>query len=127
MLWKIYFYVYSFLSLAGLLYLLPQLPTFNLSSLETVIETIFLILGLYAFIYNKKNLLSHNVWKGIFYSILTIWIVQLIVYANAIPFITPYLAFLKTSFVQSYSEVALSVIISIPALFAIYKLGFTKK
>lgn len=125
MLWKAYFYIYTFLNIVGFLVLLPQLSTYNFATWEGLLETLFLILGTYVFVF-KKKMFSKNVWKGLFIVILTIWLLQLTLYANAVPFLTPYLMFLKTSVSQSYGGVSVSVVISIPALYAIYKLGFSK-
>jgi len=122
--WKIYFWIYAVLSAIGLLVLLPQLSTFNFATYEGLLESILLVIGTYTFIY-KKHIIP-NIWKIIFFLMLIVWAIQLIYYSNAIPSITPYLRFFETSISQGYGTVVFTMIISIPAIFAVYKLGFSK-
>jgi len=125
MLWKIYFWIYTVLTVLGFLFLLPQLPIFNLMDYEGIIEGIFIILGLYSYIY-KKKFLSKNNWRAIFYFIAIIWVIQLIAYANAIPLLTPYISIFKLNTISTYNEVIFGVFFSLPALYVIYKLSQEK-
>lgn len=123
--WKSYYYIYLILTVLGMFILLPQLSSLNFAGWESIIESILLVLGTYSFVY-KRSMFSKKIWASTFIVLLIIWFLQLIFYANSFPTITPMLSFLKTSYPQNYGELAFSIFLSIPALVAIYKIGFNK-
>lgn len=122
--WKIYFWIYAILSLIGVIALIPSLPSFNFASWEGTAESILLIIATYTYVY-KKTILP-NIWKVVFFLMLAIWIIQILFYANIIPALTPYLKIFETSISQGFEGVAFSILISVPAFYAVYKLGFGK-
>lgn len=122
MLWKIYFYIYLVLTLLSVVILLPSISSWKFSIYESVIESIFLLIGLYSYIFRKK-LFSKKSWQYIFCGILIIWILDTIRSFTNLPI----LAFLDNYSDWNAQEVFFSIIISIPALVSIYRLGFPKK
>lgn len=124
--WKIYFWLYLVLSIVGVILLLPQIPTFNFASWEGFVENIILIVGTYSFVYSK-NIIISAIWKVIFILISLVWVAQVVYYSNAVSTIKPLLQFLENKPPQSFGLVAISILLSIPAMIAVYKLAFTKK
>jgi heme/copper-type cytochrome/quinol oxidase subunit 4 len=123
--WKIYFWIYLVLTLLGLPQLLSLLPVLNFAAWEGVFENIVLVLGLYSFVF-KTQVFSKKTWRMIFYIILVAWILQLIYNLHLSSAIDSYLNFVD---VQVFGLFAFlfSIIISIPALYSIYLLGFTSE
>lgn len=124
--WKVYYWVFLLLSAVSVFTVLPQLSTFNIPGYEGLIELAVLNVGLYSYVFRKK-LLSASHWRIIFWVITAVWVGGALYYSNAIPLLTPYLAFLEINPPQQYSEVVASILLSAPALYAIYSLGFFKK
>ncbi|MEX0616754.1 MAG: hypothetical protein WD231_03020 [Candidatus Woykebacteria bacterium] len=122
MFWKIYAWIYVLVILAGSLLLVPTIGSWNLASWEGAIESILLAIGVFVFAY-KKELFNRKIWKFIFIIILAIWIGDIVFYTTKLS----YLGFLETSIPASTSEALFSILFSVPALVAIYKMGFTKK
>lgn len=123
MLWKIYAWIYIALSTIGLLVLMTGISSWNLSSWEGAIESILLCIAVFSFTY-KKQIFDKAVWKLIFIAILIIWIATIIFYTTDIQLLN----FLRVNAIKfGITDVLLSVIVNIPALTAIYKLGFQKK
>lgn len=122
MFWKIYAWIYISLTLLGTALLIPTYRSWNFASWEGVIEGILLASGVFIFVY-KKDLLNREFWKYVFFIILVIWIADIIFYTTGFS----YLRFFETSIPQSAWEVLLSIFISIPALVAVYRLGFSRK
>ncbi len=123
MFWKIYTWIYVVLTAIGTLMVIPTVGSWNLASWEGMIESILLAVGVFVFVY-KKPLFNKAVWKTIFIAILLVWIIQIFAYSTNIQF----LSFLKVNIIEHGIGFALfSMIIAIPALEAIYKLGFQKE
>lgn len=122
--WQAYLWVYTILSALGLLTLLPQVPLFNFVAWEGLLESLVVIIGTYSFAY-KKRILPSNAWRILFILISCIWVAQFIYYSNIFPAARPTLQFLEMYPQQGAVEIILSILLSLPALFALYKLGFT--
>ncbi len=141
MFWKIYAVIYLLMILIGTLVLIPMigpwmwmwagapegmvLPigSWNLASWMGVIEGILLAIGVFVFVY-KKNFLNKEAWKFIFIVILLGWITDIIIYTTNLQLPS---FFKVNAFEYGVGEFLFSIIISIPALVAIYKMGFLKK
>jgi hypothetical protein len=123
MFWKIYAWIYVVITAVGFLFLIPGIGSWNFASWEGVAESILLAIGVFVFAY-KKQLFNKATWKFIFIAILLVWIVQIISYSTNVQFLT----FLKVNVIeQGIGTVLLTIIVSIPALVAIYKIGFGKE
>ena len=125
MLWKIYFWIYSILTIIGLLVLIQYLVNFNLADWLSGLESILLVLGLYSYIFGKK-IFSKKVWKIVFWVMLVFWIQTLLDIFVLSGMIEKLLPFLKISIPISSAEAVMSIIISLPGLLAIYRLGYKK-
>ena len=123
MFWKIYTWIYVVITAVGFLFLIPGIGSWNFASWEVIIESILLTIGVFVFTY-KKQLFNKVAWKFIFIAILLVWVADIIFYvAN-----TQFLSFLNVNaFEHGVGEVLFSIVISIPALIAIYKIGFPKE
>ena len=107
----------------GFLFLIPGIGSWNFASWEVIIESILLTIGVFVFTY-KKQLFNKVAWKFIFIAILLVWVADIIFYVTNIQF----LSFLNVNaFEHGVGEVLFSIVISIPALIAIYKMGFPKE
>ncbi len=124
--WKIYFWIFLFLSALSVFSVLPVLSTFNIAGYEGLIELVILNTGLYAYVF-RKNLFKLSHWRIVFWAIIAVWTGGVLYYSNAIPILTPFLAFLEINPPQQYYEVIASILLSSPALYAIYALGFLRK
>ena len=123
MFWKIYTWIYVVITAVGFLFLIPGIGSWNFASWEVIIESILLTIGVFVFTY-KKQLFNKVAWKFIFIAILLVWVADIIFYVTNIQF----LSFLKVNaFEHGVGEVLFSIVISIPALIAIYKIGFPKE
>lgn len=123
MFWKIYAWIYVVITAVGFLFLIPTIGSWNFASWGGTIESILLAIGVFVFAY-KKQLFNKAAWKFIFIAILLVWVADIIFYATNVQF----LSFLKVNAIeQGVGEVLFSIIVSIPALVAIYKLGFQKE
>ena len=101
---------------------LSTIASWNLPMYMDFMESVFLLLGTYSVAF-KKQIFSKDVWKYVFVWTIIFWTACLIYYHTKISA----LSFLETSFTQSASDVQTTVIVSIPALIAIYRLGFAAK
>jgi len=123
MFWKIYAWIIVVITAVGFLFLIPGIGSWNIASWEGIIESILLAIGAFVFAY-KKQLFNKAAWKFIFIAILLVWVADIIFYITNIQF----LSFLKVNaFEHGVGEVLFSIVIGIPALIAIYKMGFPKE
>ena len=123
MFWKIYAWIIVVITAVGFLFLIPGIGSLNFASWEGIIESILLAIGAFVFAY-KKQLFNKAAWKFIFIAILLVWVADIIFYITNIQF----LSFLKVNaFEHGVGEVLFSIVIGIPALIAIYKMGFPKE
>ncbi len=123
MFWKIYAWIYVVITVVGFLFLIPAISSWNFASWEGIIEGILLAIGVFVFAY-KKQMFNKAAWKFIFIAILLVWVADIIFYVANIQF----LRFLEVNaFEHGVGEVLFSIIVSIPALVAIYKLSFQKE
>ncbi len=126
MFWKIYAWIYIVIVAVGTLALVPTIGSWGFASWEGVIEGLLLAIGVFVFAY-KKELFNKTAWKVIFIAILFFWVAGIISYTTNVQFLN----FLKVN-VNALGEhgigtVLFTIIISIPALLAIYKIGFRKE
>ncbi|KKU04602.1 MAG: hypothetical protein UY61_C0038G0003 [Candidatus Adlerbacteria bacterium GW2011_GWC1_50_9] len=123
MFWKIYTVIYLLLIIVGTLFVVPSIGSWNFASWEGVIEGVLLAIGAFAFAY-KKEWFNKETWKFIFIGILLVWIADIIFYTTNLQFLN----FLKPNAIEhGVGTVLFSIVISIPALIAIYKTGFPKE
>lgn len=124
--WKIYFWFFTVFTIIGLFSLLQYSPL-AIGDIVVVILNIVLIVGLYAFVF-KKYIFSPRIWKIIFW-IIIIFLVETFLELYVLPkdFVNNYLSFLKSNMPFSESDALLGWLISLPILYAIYKLSTKDK
>lgn len=129
--WKIYFWIVAVLTFIGTLALLFGFEgnSFNIFSfgdwIGYIIE-IILLFGLYAFVFQKKTG-SEQLWK------LVVWIVAASYVVGFSGLIFPettdkLLPFLKSNLPEiPTDEAVFYTLLSLPQIYAIYKLGYPQK
>ena len=125
MFWKIYAWIYAVAIATGTLVMIPTMGSWDFASWEGVIEGLLLAIGAFVFAY-KKKLFNETAWKVIFIAILFFWVAGIISYTTNVQFLN----FLKINVnvlgEHGIGTVLFTIIVSIPALIAIYKMGFGK-
>ena len=125
MFWKIYAWIYVVIIGVGTLVLISKIGSWDFASWEGTIEGLLLAIGAFVFAY-KKQLFNEVAWKVIFIAILFFWVAGIISYTTNVQFLN----FLKVNTdvlgEHGIGAVLFTIIVSIPALIAIYKMGFRK-
>lgn len=122
MFWKIYAWIYVVITAVGSLFLIPTIGFWNFAVWEGVIEGLLLALGVFVFAY-KKELFNKKAWKFIFIAILLFWVAGVVSYVTNVQFLN----FLKVNVIEhGIGTVLFAIVVSIPALIAIYRMGFRK-
>jgi hypothetical protein len=119
MVWKIYAWIYAILMLLAPIDLVPSIGSWNFPAGVGVMEGILLAIGVLLYSY-KRRLPNKEFWGCIFV------LISIIVVLDVISIFRP-LSFLEMSTSISKSYALLTMLFSIPALIAIYRLGFTKQ
>jgi len=124
--WKIYFWVILVLTVVGMFGLLQNAPLAFIDVIDLV-WSIFLLIGIYAYVY-KKKIFSADAWKGIFYiSILFLIISFLDLYILPKGFMEDTLPFLKSNIPSDDSNsILFAWVLLLPAVYVVYQLGFNK-
>lgn len=121
MFWRIYTVLYLLIIIVVTLFLIPTIGSWNFASWKAITESILLAIGVFVFAY-KKNLLNRSVWKFVFNAILLFWTADIIFYTTNLQL----LSFLEVN-EYDLGAVALLTFVSLPALVAIYKIGYPKE
>lgn len=118
--WKIYFWIYAILTGLGIVYYLQLFP-FSLYDSITLLSSLLLVFITYCFVY-KKNFINKNQWRLIFFLIVLL-IMETIVELFILPkdFVVSLLG--GTELPLTTPEHILSWVISLPAVYASYKLS----
>lgn len=123
MFWKIYFWFLLIIFIIGVVSLLSTgtmtLDTF--ADYEGLIESIALLLAAFGYAFRKK-IFPADLWKLLFVVILVIWVFQTLIYSGALTG----MSFLEASGGYTLNEVLITLIISVPAMVAMYRLGFKR-
>ncbi len=102
----------------GIIALIPALSSLNFASYEGLIEGIVLTIATYSYVYNKK-IFPTIAWKCIFVYLLILWALQILVKIVPIDF----LSFIETNIYNGLGPIIFSIVLSIPAIIAMYRLG----
>ena len=121
MLWKLYAWVYVVMTFIGFVLLVPLLASWDFTSWEGAVETVVLAIGALSYSYHR-SIFTKRIWQIIFAIIILIWTVDVVYYTLS----PSYLSFLGSGIAMKKSEVFLTMFLSIPALIAVYKLGFAR-
>src|SRR5712691_7160076 len=119
MLLKIYAWLYAAVIVIGILIFIPSIRAWNFADWVGNIEGVILAGGVLSFCY-QKVLFRKEFWKCAFVIILILQVVDIIICTLR----PSYLSFLENSGSASQSQVLLTILFSVPALIAVYRLGF---
>ncbi len=131
--WRLYFWG----AITGFAVSLPNLGTtvnWAISTWLLIATEIFALIGLYAFAF-KRKVFSNKFWRAFFWTILIIWNLPIIYSLSPLKYQFPLPEFLSnylvvdTEFLTIPALVILAVglVLSIPILYALYKVGYAKK
>ena len=95
--WKIYFWIYSILTVSGIAVIYSETPLLNLSSLWEIFMSLSLIMGIYSYLF-KKNFLPRLFW------VFTFWVIVVLD--------TLYRFFINFTILKTYLEINLPVFLS---------------
>ncbi|MBI2595406.1 hypothetical protein HYW46_01570 [Candidatus Daviesbacteria bacterium] len=128
--WKIYFWALLILTMVAFIGSVPPLTSLTFADWRGVAESILIVIGAYAYVI-KKEVFRSQIWKILFWYLTIFWSLDLLYHL----FLGQSLDFLQVLFKNS-SEVSnstsgdfgvlASIILGLPALYAIYKLGYKK-
>lgn len=119
--WKIYFWAFLVLSIIGSFALFQYLP-FGLVDVLAILLNIILLLTLYSYILEKK-VLSVNNWKILLWVMVVLLIeelVELFIFPDLLSKVFP---LLDSNIPSTTENRLLGVLISLPAIYAAYKLS----
>lgn len=120
--WKIYFWIYLILNVIGVFALLQYAP-FGIVDVIGISLSIILQLAAYAYVF-KKNVLKINHWKILFLIVLFLFVEEMLeLFVLPKDFVVNFAPFLKSNILANPGERLFSWLISLPAVYAIYKLG----
>jgi len=116
--WKIYFWIILILTVISLL-VLPQYFPLGPYDIISVLISVILLLGTYTFVCRKKILQKY--WKPIYWILVFFFIEELLeIYIFPKDLVTN---LLQSNIPLNPTERVLSLLLSLPALYAIYKLS----
>lgn len=124
--WKIYFWVYTVFMVLGVIGILLWISKLTVSDWISFVLGILLYIGLYAFVFRKKvfetNWLVAIFWSNALLIALAVldWFVLNRQIEQAIPF-------LQSGIPVSETDMLIGILISLPALYAVYLLSYPKK
>lgn len=122
--WKVYFWVLLTLFIVSLFSYLQYAPL-KFWDLESMGEGALVSLGAYSFTY-RKRFFSEKFWKAAFWYLGIVWGLQVIDVYFLNMEIEKSIPALQTSSQLSSEGILFSVLLGLPALYAIYQLGYAK-
>lgn len=126
MAWKIYFWIIAILTIIGTIAFLTLISKASLGDWISTINNLIIIFGLYVFVFNKKKFTTGG-WKKLFLINLVLFALISIDYwlfsENLIGQILPSF---KSNLGFNQSDVIFGTIITLPALYANFKLTTRK-
>lgn len=124
--WKIYFWIITIISIIGLFGLLGHSPLIFGDLIGFVLNVLMLI-GVYAYVF-KKKIFSASIWKIIFWLNVILFVIAIVDLYFLPGFTKQYLSFLesKVSSAASSGAIVFTLVLTLPTLYAMYKLGYEK-
>lgn len=120
--WKIYFWVSLVLSAIGLVGVYGQQPVWSFGAWLEVITSIVGLIGLFAFIYHK-SIFSRTFWRVFFWIMAVSWVFSLIYIFTPLEEIFVLPKWLESQSITSETEFLLGILMGLPMVYAIYRLG----
>lgn len=127
MLWKIYFWIITGLSILSILILSSHTP-WNLGEWYGIFSSLISVFALYVFVY-KKQLGKPELWRALFYIEVVVVLVELIYLFTPIRTLIPIPEALQSKdSIMSGNLFIIGLLLSLPYYYAIFQLGqFNKK
>lgn len=120
--WKIYFWVYLIISIAGIFALL-QLSPLSIADILGLLLSILLLLAIHTYVF-KKNILQAGHWKILFWIVIFLFVEEMLeLFVLPKDFVANLIPILKSNIPLSAGERLFSWVFSLPGVYAIYKLG----
>ena len=120
--WKIYFWIYLIVSVISLFALLQYAP-FGLFEILGLLLSVVLLLAIYAYVF-KKNILQTSHWKILFWIVIFLFVEEMLeLFVLPKDFVANFAPFLKSNIPLNAGERLFSWLVSLPGVYAIYKLG----
>ena len=120
--WKIYFWIYLIISVISVFALLEYAP-FGLADILGLLLNIVVLLAIYAYVF-KKNVLQAGHWKILFWIVIFFFVEEMLeLFVLPKDFVANLIPFLKSNVPLSTGERLFSWLVSLPGVYAIYKLG----
>lgn len=101
----------------------PLIPTLNFGSWIGLVENIVFLIGVYSYVYNKKIFVP-VFWKWAFIFSIVTTLLQIIVVT--IPSTSNVIGFMNQNVSEDVSAFWITIILTIPTLIAVYRLGSGK-
>lgn len=123
--WKIYFWIFAVLTIVGVFLSLGELNKLTLVDWVGLLLNLILVISTYSFVMNKK-LFSKETW-GLLFWVNLFFLTINVVYEFLLPEnIKSSLTILQSSIEADMGMILFSFLVSIPALYALYKLAYNK-
>lgn len=123
---KVYFWIYLALIVLGLFSLIGYAPL-TITDLISTILNIFILLAIYAYVF-KKNLFARIYWQIIFWiTSISFSLTLLEIYILPEGYLDKVFPFLKTSIPITGGAALFSILLSLPAVYCLYKLSYSSK
>lgn len=117
MIWKVYFWAYVILSLMGVYGYLNRLLT--MADILGIFTALFIGMGVYSFAYSKQ-FFSKQVWAIGFYFVVIAFGLEVIYRLTDMEILS---GFLISKYIIGIADLAVTSVLIIPALFALYILS----
>lgn len=120
--WKIYFWIYTILTVPGIIFIYGKLSEWLLVDALEVGTSIAAILALYSYVY-KKKIFSRSVWQIFFWVSVASSTIEILYKYTAFNFLS---SLLESRMVTSGQEILLGIALSLPIYYAAYQLAYKK-
>ena len=121
--WQLYFWIYSVLTVIGLIFGYGSKKSWSFVNFFEVVTSILAILAIYQYIH-KKRLFSTLVWKVVFWVILIGYGLEILYKFTPFDLFSNYL---ESKDISGGVELLFGTLISLPIFYALYRLSYSLK
>lgn len=125
--WKIYFWINVVFFTIGILVLIPQLSKFSLGDWMSIISNFILMFGLYIYVFKRTDFKKDKLWKNIFvvnFIFLIFTGIDFFLFSESLS--SSILPAFKSNLDLNKADMMFTLMFSIPAFYANFKLAFGK-
>ncbi len=125
--WKIYFWFYAVVIVFSTLLILGEAAKASLGDWISSVNNWILFAGLYIYVFKKKGLMTKNIIRLILVNLilLALFMIDYLVFSENIA--ASILPSLKSTLGLDYTSVIIGILISLPMIYANFKLLASKK